>query len=121
MDDSQFCFTQHFEKYNHHFEKAPIIQERFVDLVELKESFIPSYFEEHGQEKLLGDLPRVCEPLIREFYANATLREDYIDCWVRGHEFTLNVGDIDGILGHGEVDHEDFIPYKDRMVSIEMV
>ena len=31
------------------------------------------------------------------------------------------MGDIDGILGHGEVDHVDFIPYKDRMVSIEMV
>ena len=31
---------------NQHFEKAPIIQERFVDLVELKDYFIPSCFEE---------------------------------------------------------------------------
>ena len=92
-----------------------------MDLVDLKESFIPSCFEGRGREKLLGDLPGVCEPLIREFYANAILRNDYLDCWVRGLEFTLDVGDIDGILGHGEVDQEDLIPYKDRMVSIEMV
>ena len=121
MDKNRFRSTQHFELYNHYFEKAPIIQERFANLVNLKESFIPSYFEGRGWEKLLGDLPGVCEPLIREFYANATLKEDYIECWVRGHEFTLDVGDIDGILGHEEVDHEDFIPYEDRMVSIEMV
>ena len=92
-----------------------------MDLVDLKESFIPSCFEGRGREKLLGDLLGVCEPLIREFYANAILRNDYLDCWVRGHEFTLDVGDIDGILGHGEVDQEDFIPYKDRMVSMETV
>ena len=31
------------------------------------------------------------------------------------------MGDNDGILGHGDLDHDDFIPYKDRMVSIETV
>ena len=72
-------------------------------------------------EKLLGDLPGVYEPLIREFYANAILRNDYIDCWVRGNEFTLEVGDIDGVLGHGDLDHEDFTPFKDRMLSIETI
>ena len=121
MDDSWFRFTQHFERYNHHFEKAPIIQERFVDLVEHKESFIPSCFEGRGWEELLGNLPEVCETLIREFYANAILRNDYLNCWVRGHEFTLDVGDIDGVLGHGDLDHDDFTPFKDRMIFIETV
>ena len=50
-----------------------------MNLVDLRESFNPSYFEGRGWEKLLGDLLGVCEPLIREFYANATLRKDYID------------------------------------------
>ena len=59
--------------------------------------------------------------MIREFYVNATLKEDYIECWVRGHAFTLDVGDNDCILRQGELGHEDFIPYKDRMVSLEMV
>ena len=77
---ARFRSTQHFERYNHHFEKAPIIQERFVNLVDLKESFIPSCFEGREWEKLLGDLLRVYEPLIRKYYANATLKEDYIEC-----------------------------------------
>ena len=56
MDETQFHSIQHFERYNQHFEKAPIIQERFVDLVDLKDYFIPSYFAKRGWEKLLGDL-----------------------------------------------------------------
>ena len=50
-----------------------------MNLVDLKDSFIPSYFEGRGWEKLLGDLPRVCEPLIREFYSNESLKEDHIE------------------------------------------
>ena len=92
-----------------------------MDLVNLKDYFIPSCFEERGWKKLLGDLPGVCEPLIKEFYANAILRNDYIDCWVRGNEFTLEVGNIDGVLGHGDLDHEDFTPFKDRMLFIKTV
>ena len=91
-----------------------------MDLVDLKDYFIASSFEERGWEKLLGDLPEVCEPLIREFYANAILREDYLDCWVRGREFNVEVGDIDDVLRHGEIDH-DFTPFKDGMLSIEIV
>ena len=92
-----------------------------MDLVNLKDYFIPSCFEERGLKKLIGDLPGVCEPLIKEFYANAIPRNDYIDCWVRGNEFILEVGDIDGILGHGDLYHEDFTPFKDRMLSIKTV
>ena len=62
----------------------------------------------------------VCEPLIREFYANVILQNDYKDCWVRGHEFNIEVEDIDDVLGHVDIDH-DFTPFKDRMLSIEMV
>ena len=50
-----------------------------MDLVDLNDYFIPSCFEEKGWEKLFSDLPGVCELLIREFYANAILRNDYID------------------------------------------
>ena len=73
MDETRHCSTQHFKQYNQQFVKAPIIQERFMDLVDLKDYFIPSCFEESGWEKFLGDLLGVCEPLIREFYANAIL------------------------------------------------
>ena len=46
--------------------------------MDLKDIFIPSYFKGRGWDKLLSNLPGVCEPLIREFYANARLREHEI-------------------------------------------
>ena len=48
MDDTRFRSTQHFERYNMHFEKTPIIPEWFVDLVDLKDYFIPSCFADRG-------------------------------------------------------------------------
>ena len=82
MDNTKFRSTNHFERYTQFYLKAPTIQERFVDLVDLKNTCIPSCFQDRGWDKLLRDLPRVCEPLIREFYANAVLREDEINCWI---------------------------------------
>ena len=120
MDNTRFRSTKHFGRYNQFFEKAPIIQERFVDLVDLKDYFIPSCFQGRGWDKLLGDLPGVCEPLIWEFYAYAILREDEIDCWVRGHKFTIDLEDVDDVLGFEDLEH-DFTHYKDRMLSIETV
>lgn len=118
MDNTQFCSTKHFERYNQFYEKAPIIQ----DMVDLKDYFIPGCFQDRGWEKLLGDLPGVCEPLIREFYANAILREDEINCWIRGHEFNIDIDleDIDDVLGFEDLEH-DFTHYKDKILSIEMV
>ena len=58
-----------------------------MNLVDLKDSFIPNCFEGRGWDKLLGELSRVCEPLIREFYVNASLKEVHIECWVRGRAF----------------------------------
>ena len=64
MDNTRFRSTQNFERYNQFFEKAPIIQERFVDLVGLKDYFIPGCFQGRGWDKLLSDLPGMCESLI---------------------------------------------------------
>ena len=70
---------------------------------------------------MLSDLPGMCEPLIRGFYANARLREHAINCWIRGHKFTIDVDDIDKVLGFEGLDDHDFTHYKDRMLSIETV
>ena len=120
MESTRFRSIKHFERYNQFFVKAPIIQERFVDLVDFKDYFIPSCFQDRGCDKLLGDLSGVCELLIREFYANAILREDEIDCWIRGKEFTIDFEDIDDVLGFEDLEY-DFTHYKDRMLSIETV
>ena len=84
LSNSLFRSPQHYERYSHQFETTPIIQERHVNLADFKDSFIPSCFEGWGYDKLLGELPRVCETLIKEFYANASLKEDHTECWVRG-------------------------------------
>ena len=91
-----------------------------MDLVDLRDTFIPSCLQDKGWNKLLSDLPRVCEPLIKEFYANVVLREDEINCWIRGHEFTIDLDDIDEVLGFEDLEH-DFTHYKDRMLSIDTV
>ena len=70
---------------------------------------------------MLSDLPGVCEPLIREFYANARLREHEINCWIREHEFTIDVDDIDEVLRFEGLDDHDFTHCKDGMLSIETV
>ena len=121
MDNSKFRSTWHFERYKEYYIKVTIIQERFVDLVDLKDTFIPKFFEGRGWDKLLSDLPRVCEPLIREFYANVVLKEDEINCWIKGKEFTIDVGDIDEVLSLEGLDDHDFTNYKDRMLSTETV
>ena len=121
MDYDLFRSFQHFERYKDSFMKGTIIQERFVDLVDLKDTFIPTCFEDRGWEKLLSGLPRVCEPLIREFYSNVKIREDELDCWVRGHEFTLDAHDIDKVLGLEGLEKYEFINYKDKMLSLETI
>ena len=121
MDHNQFRSVQHFKRYKDSFLKGTIIQERFVDLVDLKDTFIPDYFEGRGWDKLLSDLPAVCEPLIREIYANATIREDELNCWIRGHKFTLDAYNIDEVLGLEGLEDHDFTNYKDRMLFIETV
>ena len=65
MDHNLFRSVQHFERYRDSFIRGTIIQERFVDLWNLKDTFIPGCFEGRGRDKLLSDLPAVCEPLIR--------------------------------------------------------
>ena len=70
---------------------------------------------------MLNDLPGVSEPLIKELYANVMLREDELNCWIRGKEFTIDASDIDNVLGLEGLDDHDFTNYKDRMLSIETV
>ena len=67
MDHKLFRSIQHFERYKDSFLKGTIIQERFVDLGDLKDTFSLGCFEGKGWDKLLIDLPAICEPLIREF------------------------------------------------------
>ena len=48
MDHNLFRSIQHFERYKDYFLKGTIIQERFVDLGDLKNTSIPDCFEGRG-------------------------------------------------------------------------
>ena len=121
MDHNLFKSVPHFERYKNFFLKASIIQERYVDFEDKRNTFIPNCFERRGWDKLLSGLPVVCEPLIREFYSNAMIREDELSCWVRGTKFTLDAHGIDDVLGLEGLEHHEFINYKDRMLFVETV
>ena len=43
IDHNLFSFVHHFERYRDSFIKGTIIQERFVDLGNLKDTFILGY------------------------------------------------------------------------------
>ena len=121
IDHNLFRFVHHFERYRDSFIRGTIIQERFVNLGNLKDTFIPGCFEGKGWDTLLRDLPIVCELLIREFYANTVIREEELSCWVRRKEFTIDAHDIDEVIGLEGLEDLDFTNYKDRMLSIETV
>ena len=121
MDHNLFRLVQHFERYRDSFLKGTIIQERFVDLGDLKNTFIPGCFEGRGWDKLLSDLLAICEPLIKEFYANVVIRENELRCWVRRKEFTIDAHDIDEVLGLEGLEDHSFTNYKDRVLSIETI
>ena len=55
MDNTMFRSSQHFGRYTQFYLKAPIIHERFVNLVDLRDTFIPSFFKGRGWDKLLSD------------------------------------------------------------------
>ena len=121
MDHNLFRSVHHFERYRDSFMRGTIFQERFVNLGDLKDTFILGCFEGRGWDKLLSDLSAICEPLIREFYANVVIREDELRCWVKRKEFTIDAHDIDEVLGLEGLEDHDFTNYKDRMLSIETV
>ena len=62
----------------------------------------------------------MCEPLILELYDNTILRDDEMDCWVRDHEFTIDLEDIDDVLGFEDIEL-DFTHYKDKMISLNTI
>ena len=62
MDHNLFRSVQHFKGYKDSFMRVIIIQERFVDLGNLKDTFILGCFKSRGWDKLLSDLPIVREP-----------------------------------------------------------
>ena len=73
-----------------HYKRAPIFLERAVDLKSLEGTFILDVFKERTWTKLLNLLGNVFEDIIQEFFTNAIVEGDHINCWLRGREFSIS-------------------------------
>ena len=74
---------------NDYYKRAIIIMERVVRMETLENTSIPEVFKERTWTKLLNPRGNVNAKLIREFFANATVEGDHINCWVQQKEFII--------------------------------
>ena len=84
--------------FNNHYKRAPIILERTMDLESLEGTFILEVFKLRTCSKLLNLMGKVYEEIIREFYANAIVERDHINCWLKGRKFYVTRETIQEIL-----------------------
>ena len=85
-------------KYNECYNKATIIMERVVKLDTLEDTCIPAVFKERTWAKLLNPSGVVYSEIIKEFFSNASIEGDHIDCWVRHKEFVITRESIQEFL-----------------------
>jgi len=88
--------------FNDHYKRASIILERTVDLESLEGTIIPEVFKERTWTKLLNPMGNVCGDVIWEFFANAIVEDDHINCWLKGREFSISrdFGDLSNDSSH---------------------
>ena len=73
--------------------------ERVVRIETLKDTCIPIVFKERTWTKLLNPSGNVYSKIIKEFFSNATVDGDHINCWVRHKEFVITRESIQEFLG----------------------
>ena len=72
--------------------------ERVVNMQTLEDTFIPKVFKERTWTKLLNPSGNVFGEIIREFFANALVEGECINCWVRQREFFITMESIQDVL-----------------------
>ena len=75
--------------YNDCYKRATIVMERAVQLDTLEDTSIPDMFKERTWTKLLNPSGNVYLEIIKEFFSNASVDRDHINCWVRHKEFVI--------------------------------
>ena len=76
-------------KYYDCYKDKMIIMERVVQLESLEGTFIPEVFKERTWTKLLNPNGVIYLEIIKEFFPNAVMDGDRIECWVRHKEFVI--------------------------------
>ena len=97
-DSDNFRSLEADLKYNDCYKRATIIMERVVTLETLEDTCIPVVFKERTWTKLLNPVGVVYSEIIKEFFSNASVEGDRIDCWVRHKEFVITRDSIQEFL-----------------------
>ena len=118
-DSDNFYFIEADLKYNDCYKRATIIIERVVKLDTLEDTFIPEVFKERTWTKLLNPVGIVYTEIIKEFFSNASVEGDHIDCWVRHKEFVITRESIQEFLEIQPPSQPITVQYGDCLDSIE--
>ena len=79
-DSNNFKSIEANLKYNDYYKRATIIVERVVKLDTLEDTCIPTVFRERTWKKLLNLVRVLYSKIIREFFSNASVERDNINC-----------------------------------------
>ena len=105
--------------YNDCYNKVTIIMERVVKLETLENTCILEVFKERTWTKLLNQSGVVYSEIIKEFFSNASVEGDHINCWVRHKEFVITRESIQEFLEVHPPLQPITVQYNDRLDSIE--
>ena len=111
-DDANMAFLDHYKW-------ALIVLERSVDLESLEGTFIRNVFKERTWKKLLNPMGDVFEDIIREFFANAIVEGDHINCWLMGREFFVSRESIQEVLEIRLTTPNTSFQYDERKEKLE--
>ena len=78
--DSDNFKSMEADLYNDYYKRATIIMERVVKLDTLEDTCIPAVLRERTWKKLLNPVGVVYSEIIREFFSNASVEGDNINC-----------------------------------------
>ena len=116
-DSDHFKSVEADIKYNDCYKDKTIIMERVVQLESLEGTFIPEVFKERTWTKLLNSIGVVYSEIIKEFFSNAVVNGDRIECWVRHKEFVITRDIIQEYLEIHPPSQPISIQYEDRLGS----
>ena len=96
-----------------------IIMERVVKLETLEDTCIPEVFKERMWTKLLNPSGVVYSEIVKEFFSNASVEGEHINCWARHKEFVITRESIQEFLEVCPPSQPITVQYDDRLESIE--
>ena len=89
FEEDWFQNRDAFEAILEFYKDAVIIVDREVDLLSLESTCIPDVFRDSTCTPLLLGSVDVHRVLVWEFFSNAVVKADHLNCWVKGKEFTV--------------------------------